>query len=253
MKAKRFYGWRPDLPDQRDKPYAAKLKAEAPKVLPDRVDLRKDCPKVYDQGQLGSCTANAIAGAYQYNRKHQKQEDFVPSRLFIYYNERAMEGTVESDAGAYIRDGIKVVGKFGAPPEELWPYDIGTFADKPPDDAFKMGKYFQAVKYFRLDHTNIDEIRGCLAAKFPIVFGFSVYSSIEKAAKTGDIPMPAQSDSLEGGHAVLAVGYDQDSKRIIFRNSWGTGWGDKGYGTLPYDYVTNDNLADDFWTLRFVE
>jgi C1A family cysteine protease len=253
MKAKRFYGWRPDLPDQRDKPYAAKMKAEAPKVLPDLVDLRKDCPKVYDQGQLGSCTANAIAGAYQYNRKRQKQEDFVPSRLFIYYNERALEGTVASDAGAYIRDGIKVVGQYGAPPEELWPYDISVFAKKPSADSFKMGKYFQAVQYFRVDHTRVDEIRGCLAAGFPIVFGFSVYSSIEKAAKSGDIPMPAPDEALEGGHAVLAVGYDHGAKRIIFRNSWGTGWGDKGYGTLPYDYVTNANLADDFWTLRFVE
>jgi C1A family cysteine protease len=253
MKAKRFFGWRPDLPDHRDKPYAAKMKAEAPKALPEHVDLRKACPKVYDQGQLGSCTANALAGAYQYNRRKQKQDDFVPSRLFIYYNERVLEGTVTSDAGAYIRDGIKVLGKYGAPPEELWAYDIGKFANEPPPAAFAVGKYFQAVQYFRVNHTKISEIRGCLAAGFPIVFGFSVYSSIEKAAKSGDIPMPSLKDTLEGGHAVLAVGYDHGEKRIIFRNSWGTGWGDKGYGTLPYDYVANENLADDFWTVRFVE
>ena len=130
------YGWVPDIPDQRDHLYAAPVVHLA--KLPPKVDLRAQCPKViYDQGQLGSCTGNAIACAIQFERLKQKlKPDFIPSRLFIYYNERAMEGTVDQDSGAEIRDGIKSVAQLGAPPETDWPYQIDEFAAKPPAKAY---------------------------------------------------------------------------------------------------------------------
>src|SRR5882672_7429720 len=131
------YGWVPDLPDHRDLVYSAP--AAFITALPTAVDLRLQCPPVYDQGQLGSCTGNAIAGAIEFGRLKQKVSDFVPSRLFIYYNERVVEHTVNSDSGAQIRDGMKVVAKQGAPPESDWPYDISKFADKPPASVYADG------------------------------------------------------------------------------------------------------------------
>jgi len=159
------YGWVPDLPDARDYMYAAPVEMMA--KLPAKVDLRSHCPPVYDQGQLGSCTGNAIAGAVQFDREKQKlKPDFVPSRLFIYYGERVIEGTVNSDAGAQIRDGIKVVAKQGVPPETDWPYDIAKFADKPPPKAFADALKDLAVSYSRVSQT-LSQMKGCLASGFP--------------------------------------------------------------------------------------
>jgi C1A family cysteine protease len=247
------YGWTPDLPDARDHLYAAP--ATALTKLPAKVDLRPECPAVYDQGQLGSCTGNAIAAAVQFDRMKQKlTPDFVPSRLFIYYCERVIEGTVGSDAGAQIRDGIKVVAKKGAPPETDWSYDIARFATKPPAKSFRDAKKDQAVSYSRVSRT-LSQMKGCLASGYPFVFGFTVYDSFESAevAKTGAVPMPAPHESVIGGHAVLAVGYDDAQQRFIVRNSWGTGWGMAGYFTIPYAYLTDRGLASDFWTIRLME
>jgi len=223
-------------------------------ALPPSVRLRPVCPPVVDQGELGSCTANAIAVALQFDQMKQKLADvFLPSRLFIYYNERVMEGTVNEDAGAMIRDGIKSVSKEGAPHEKLWPYVIAKFKTKPTAAAYKDALKHRAVLYQRLTQT-IDQLKGCLAAGYPFVFGFSVYESFETqaVAKTGKVPMPKPKEKLLGGHAVLAVGYDDSLKRFEVQNSWGTGWGDKGYFTIPYDYLTDANLADDFWTIKQV-
>jgi C1A family cysteine protease len=247
------YGWVPDLPDARDYMYAAPVEMMA--KLPAKVDLRSHCPPVYDQGQLGSCTGNAIAGAVQFDREKQKlKPDFVPSRLFIYYGERVIEGTVNSDAGAQIRDGIKVVAKQGVPPETDWPYDIAKFADKPPPKAFADALKDLAVSYSRVSQT-LSQMKGCLASGFPFVFGFTVYDSFESqdVAKTGVVPMPASGESVLGGHAVLAVGYDDGQQRFIVRNSWGTGWGMHGYFTMPYAYLTDRGLASDFWTIRLIK
>jgi C1A family cysteine protease len=247
------YGWVPDLPDARDYMYAAPMATMA--KLPTKVDLRSHCPPVYDQGQLGSCTGNAIAGAVQFDREKQKlKPDFVPSRLFIYYCERVIEGTVESDAGAMIRDGIKVVAKQGVPPESDWPYDISKFAQKPPPKAYADALKDQAVSYSRVSQS-LGQMKGCLASGFPFVFGFTVYDSFESqdVAKTGVVPMPATGESVLGGHAVLAVGYDDAHQRFIVRNSWGTGWGMHGYFTMPYAYLTDRGLASDFWTIRLIE
>jgi C1A family cysteine protease len=248
----RGYGWTPDLPDQRDRVYAAPMRILG--ALPPSVSLRPVCPPVVDQGELGSCTANAIAAALQFDQMKQQLADvFLPSRLFIYYNERVMEGTVNEDSGAMIRDGIKSVSKEGGPHEKLWPYVIAKFKTKPSAAAYKDALAHRAVLYQRLTQT-VDQLKGCLAAGYPFVFGFSVYESFESqaVAKTGKVPMPKPKEKLLGGHAVLAVGYDDSSKRFEVQNSWGTGWGDKGYFTIPYDYLTDSNLADDFWTIKQV-
>lgn len=246
------YGWIRDLPDKRDNPYTV-----PPQILlklPPSADLRPQCPDVFDQGQLGSCTANAIAAALEFDQiKEQQAKIFVPSRLFIYYNERDMEGTVNSDSGAQIRDGIKSVVQQGDCPEDLWPYDITKFAVKPPQQCYQQALKFTAVQYQRLSQIS-DHLKGCLASGYPFVFGFSVYESFEspQVAQTGHASIPPPTEASLGGHAVMAVGYDDSQSWFIVRNSWGVGWGMKGYFTLPYAYVLDQNLASDFWTIRVV-
>lgn len=248
------YGWIPDIPDQRDYLYTAPVAVL--RKLPTKVDLRPQCPPVYDQGQLGSCTGNAIAAAIQFDQMKQSlSQIFTPSRLFIYYNERVIEGTVDSDSGAMIRDGIKSVSKQGACQENMWPYNIGKFRDKPTDNCYKEAAKHTAVQYQRVSRT-LNQMKGCLTSGYPFVFGFSVYQSFEsdQVTKTGKIPMPnTKKEQLLGGHAVLAVGFIESQKRFIVRNSWGDSWGMKGYFTIPYNYLLNDNLSDDFWTIRLVQ
>ena len=249
----KWYGWRPDLPDQRDFVYAA------PRVivrkLPAKVDLRKFCPPVYDQGELGSCTANAIGAAFEFGlMKQNKASDFMPSRLFIYYNERVMEHTVNIDNGAEIRDGVKSVNKLGVCPEKMLPYDISKFAVKPGTACYKEALKHQVLSYQRVQRT-IEQMKGCLADGFPFVLGFTVYDSFESSivSKTGKLNMPKKTEKILGGHAVMAVGYDNAAKRFIVRNSWGSHWGLKGYFTMPFGYLTEENLSADFWTIRVVE
>jgi len=246
------FGWVPDVPDQRDHLYSAPMPMKG--ALPAKVDLRSKCPPVLDQGTLGSCTANAIAAAVQFDRMKQKLKPaFAPSRLFIYYNERAMEGTISSDSGAMIRDGIKSISKLGDCPESEWPYVISKFTVKPPVSCYKDALKCKATQYQRVVRA-LSQFKGCLASGYPFVFGFSVYESFEsnEVATTGIAPMPGHNEKLLGGHAVLAVGYDDAAQRIIVRNSWGKGWGLAGCFTLPYAYLTETNLSDDFWTVRLI-
>ena len=243
------YGWVPDLPDARDHLYAAPPQYLSD--LPAQVDLRGQCPKeVYDQGQLGSCTANAIAGGFEFDLLKQQAQDFMPSRLFIYYNERVIENTVDSDSGAMIRDGIKSVSKQGVCPETDWPYDISKFTNKPSDQCYQEALQHRVTSYQRIPRV-LNQFKGCLAHGFPFVFGFRVYESFEsdEVAKTGVVPMPAANEQALGGHAVLAVGYDDEQQRFIVRNSWGVGWGMSGYFTLPYAYLMDRGLASDFWAV----
>ena len=195
------YGWVPDLPDHRDLVYSAPTAFIT--ALPTAVDLRHECPAVYDQGQLGSCTGNAIAGAFEFERLKQGLSDFVPSRLFIYYNERVIEHTVNSDAGAQIRDGIKVVAKQGAPPEADWPYDINKFTDKPPAKAYSDAAKNQVTSYHRVSRV-LNQFKGCLASGYPFVLGFTVYDAFESAqvAHSGHLDMPQPGESGPPCHRV---------------------------------------------------
>jgi len=253
----KHYGWVPDLPDARDHLYA--VPGPVMGTLPPRVDLTPNCPPVLDQGQLGSCTGNAIAAALQFERIRQKlpAANLTPSRLFIYYNERVIEHTVASDSGAQIRDGIKTVAKQGTCFEDgdtnPWPYDIHRFADKPPQGCYQTALTDRAVGYARVMQ-NLGQMKGCLATGFPFVAGFTVYDSFEsqQVAQTGVVPMPSAGEGVAGGHAVMVVGYDDATQRFIVRNSWGAGWGQGGNFTIPYAYYTDPHLASDFWTIRLV-
>ena len=252
VRTQQRYGWRPDSPDMRD----FLLAVEPAKTLPPRVSLRKQMPPVYDQGQLGSCTANSVGAILEFNELKQKEADAAtPSRLFIYYNERAMEGTISQDSGAEIRDGVKSVAQLGAPPETMWPYIITKFARKPPAAAYKAALKHQAIRYARVAQSEI-AIQSVLATGYPISFGFTVYESFEtEVGSDGVVPMPKPNEKTLGGHAVVAVGYKQIRGQLYFecRNSWGTSWGDHGYFWMPAGYVTSANLASDFWVIEQVE
>lgn len=257
-------GWVPDLPDHRDFMYSAPL--QHLQQLPPSVDLRPQISFApYDQGRIGSCTGNAIAGAIQFDRiKTGKTPDFTPSRLFIYYDERVMEHSVPADAGAQIRDGIKTVAKQGACKETTWTYDDTPAdpntqlfpagakpAEKPSAAAYHEAEGCRAVSYLRVQQS-LAQMKGCLAQGFPFVLGFTVYNSMWGA--NGDpvtvLPMPSGSDSVAGGHAVLVVGYDDAKQWFVIRNSWGPNVQDHGYFYMPYAYATDPHLAQDFWTVR---
>jgi len=244
------YGWVPDLPDHRDFLYAAPGKFL--RALPKRVDLRRHCPPIYSQGKLHSCTANAIAAAIQFDQmKQSRAEIFRPSRLFIYYNERAMERSIHSDNGAQIRNGIKSVAKRGACRERLWQYRIRKFRQKPSRKCYIEAAKHPALTYHRVRRT-LAHMKACLASGYPFIFGFTVYESFHsmKVTHTGRASMPVRHEKIQGGHAVLAVGYEEAQGRFIVRNSWGRKWGMHGYFTLPYEYFTNRHLSEDFWTIR---
>lgn len=295
LRSPAWYGWLPDLPDQRDHVYAITKRAAA--KLPPRVDMRVQCSAIEDQGALGSCTANALVGALEFleiksgasqgvahtrvthsqaarvitaaavklstpkpaTRRASQRPHFSGSpratpaldlsRLFVYYNERVIEHSVAADSGAMLRDGIKSLAKQGVCAESLWPYNIAQFAKKPTPACYTQGLQHTISSYQRLSTT--DDMRSCLAGGVTFVFGFTVYESFESAtvAKTGNVPMPRASERTLGGHAVCAVGYDDATKRFICRNSWGIYWGQKGYFTIPYAYLANRNLSDDFWTI----
>jgi C1A family cysteine protease len=264
VKSQKKYGWKRDLPDKRDKKHSflklgsiqyGRFYFPYRHYLPSKIDLRDKCPDIYDQGELGSCTANAIAAAYQFDEIKQatnaSPEIFGPSRLFIYYNERNLENTVDTDAGASIRDSAKTINKTGVCHESLWPYIISKYTIKPTKRCYDDAKTHKSIEYKSLDQ-NLNDFKSCLNAGFPFVFGFMVYESFEtdEVKTTGKMPMPdVKNEKAVGGHAVMAVGYDDSISSIIVRNSWGATWGDKGYFYMPYDYIVDSDLAGDFWTI----
>ncbi len=253
MRRNARYGWRPDLPDARDYRFSA-VRPAAAAPLPAHVDLRAGGPPVYDQGELGSCTGNAIAAAIDHGRRKLGLPFLSPSRLAIYWEERAIEGTVDQDAGAEIRDGIKAVARVGAGPEALWPYDIGRYREQPGGDYYTAALANCVRAYSRLDSTSLVELKTCLAQGDPFIFGFTIYESFESqdVARTGVVAMPRSDEGVIGGHAVLAVGYDDAHRAFFVRNSWGADWGVSGHFWLPYDYLTNPSLADDCWDISLV-
>ena len=218
------------------------------------VDLRSVCPPVYDQGDLGSCTANALAAAYEIDQIIKKEvSPFVPSRLFIYYNERNIEGTVSSDAGAQIKDGVSVLSNIGVCPETMWTYNPNVFTVKPSPTCYTTAQLHRSIPGLRVQQ-NLNQIKQALLNGFPVVFGFTVYESFEgtQIATTGIMTMPTPNEECLGGHAVLCVGYNDTKKVFIVRNSWGSSWGDGGYFYMPYEYMLNSNLASDLWTIKGV-
>jgi C1A family cysteine protease len=276
----RGMGWLADLPDVRD--YTAEQPEitamlqqtsvprmqEAREARPSKVDLSEYFSVIEDQGTIGSCTANAAVGLVEYFQRRANNEYLDASRLFIYKTTRNYLGWT-GDTGAYLRSTAGALALFGAPPERFWPYDVDNFDVEPSAFCYAFGQQFQTIKYYRLDPPEVtpdqllDQIRDHLATGLPSMFGFTVYSSIGQANATGDIPFPATGERVLGGHAIVAVGYDDDYEitntngptttgALKIRNSWGTDWGDEGYGALPYEYILRE-LAVDFWVILDAE
>ncbi len=250
-------GWLPDVPDARDFSYAAPLKVM--QKLPSKVDLKKLCPPVYNQGGLGSCTANALGAAFQIAQLIQKKATWIPSRLFLYYNSRVPINTENSDSGAFLRDAVKAMNKLGMCKETEWTYDDAStpgakFTINPPVVCYKQALDNQILTYQRLQNS-LTVLQGCLAEGYPFAFGFSVYESFmsDVVKRTGIMPMPdISNERMVGGHAVLAVGFDNSKQAFLVRNSWGKTWGLAGYFWMPYPYATS-RQASDFWTVRTIE
>ena len=245
----RKYSWIPDIPDFRDYKFTA---LTTPQSLPLSVDLRKNYDHVYDQGQIGSCTANALSLAFDFTHVKEGKKPILPSRLFLYYDERKIEGNTSTDSGAQGRDGIKTLHGVGVCPETMWLYDEKLLFIAPSHDCYNHAFNHKIKGYERIDNTDINALEGCLADGYTFAFGFTVYSSFEsdEVAATGIVPMPLSTESVLGGHYVVCIGYDDEKQWFIVRNSWGPDWGDKGHFYIPYAYLTNLNLADDFWTIR---
>lgn len=284
-------GWLPDYPDFRDftegqdeVPQRLKLLGEKDSVkamltkvgvlkrarasvrLPVSVDLRPWCSTIEDQRNLGSCTAQAGVGIVEYFERRALGSHVDASRLFLYKVTRNVLHWV-GDTGAYLRATMGAMVLFGVPPEEYWPYVVSDFDKEPTAFCYAFAQSYQALSYYRLDppliprNVLLNRIKTFLAAGLPSMFGFTVYSSISQALTTGNIPYPTPRERILGGHAVDAVGYDDNMKikntnpggvkttgALLIRNSWGTGWGSGGYGWLPYEYVLK-NLAIDWWSL----
>ena len=238
-------------PDARD--HRLQLLLGSAPVLPQSVDLRADCPPVFDQGSLGSCTANAgVAARMMLNDITQ-----MLSRLFLYYKERELEGTTATDSGATMRSVCKALQRYGVCRESLWPYIPNDFAIPPTPLAEINAMLYRIDTYATFDSASpaaeLSQIRTFLATqRQPVLAGIDVYDSFETTAtqRSGVIPMPdPATEQLLGGHALLFVGYDDVKRQILFRNSWGVQWGDGGYGWLPYDYILAQ-YAYDFWVLQ---
>jgi C1A family cysteine protease len=247
---RRAFGTHPDIPDHRD--HRFRVPARLKRSLPRAVDLRPLCPPVYDQGKLNSCSAHAIAPAFWFDEiKEKAPESLSPSRLFIYYNERAQEGLAGKNVPVSLRDGYKSVAKNGVCHERQWPYREDRFAVRPPARCYQAALSHRVIRYLRL-RRELLHFEACLAQGYPFTMGISVYESFKtrEVARTGIVPMPRRREKHLGGHALLVVGYDRRRRQFLVRNSWGARWGLGGYCLLPYAYLLNPDLAWDFWTAR---
>lgn len=249
LSKKRRYGTARDRRDRRDHVYT--VPASLARRMPRRVDLRPHCPPVYEQKHLNSCSANAIAAALWFDERRRAPRSGSPSRLFIYFNERAREGSIATNAPVSLRDGYRSVSRQGVCSERAWPYDVERFRRKPPTRCYESAERRRALWYGRLQPT-LRDMKACLAEGYPFTAGFSVYRSFEsrEVKRTGLVPMPARHEKLLGGHAMLVVGYSDGDRHFIVRNSWGSAWGDRGYCYIPYGYVLAPQHAWDFWTVR---
>lgn len=240
-----WYGCRPDTKDARDHLFRPRA-MRTPAV----VDLRAHCPPVMDQGQLGSCTAHGITGALRYEMLSKGLPDVQLARLQLYYDERAMEGSIASDAGAEIRDGIKSASKLGVAHEKLWPYQIKKFATKPTAKVYADALQFRAISYQRVD-VSTTALKQAIAAGHTPVIGLTLYESFEsdKVARTGVVPIPSMNEQVVGGHCMYVVGYGQKHGYFTVRNSWAADWGDKGDCYFPESYLGSRALGSDYWII----
>lgn len=227
------------------------------RVLPQRVDLRREIPPVLDQGQLGSCALNATSNCLRHLLLKENVKVFQPSRLYLYWNTRVNieHSSPNEDTGVMIRDVCKSIQKYHACDEAVWPYDISKFNIAPPLKAYKNANLYKQLSYAKVPQT-LKDIKQAIATNFPVIIGIGVYESFEgkDVAETGIVPLPnAEKEQLLGGHALLAVGYDDEKRHFIVQNSWGSNWGDKGFCYIPYDYLTNSELSSDFWTITLFE
>lgn len=247
--AKRKLTWRKDSLDARDWKYGAPRKLKI--SLPAKVDLRPQMPGVYDQGEIGSCVGNGIAAAYEYVTRKENEPDFLPSRLFIYFNARSLENAEASDSGCEIRDGIKSAAEQGVCHEvPTWSYSQ-PFNRKPTAKAYREASRHKITSYRKVDNTSITELRAALAQSLPIVFGMMLVKSFISLAvsKSGRVPFPKKGEEVLGGHCMLLCGYDHRRKVFIVRNSWGEEWGMSGYAEIGYAYIANKEWSDDFWVI----
>lgn len=254
-KSGRRFTLRAQQPDSRDLVY--KAPHTVLNNLPSKVDLRPHMPPALDQGELGSCGSSATSNALRYLLRKEKQPEYQPSRLLIYYQTRVnIEGSPPSeDTGVQIRDLCKALKNYGAADETYWKYDITTFAGPPPKVALDNQKLHRQLKFQSVPQ-NLATIQACLADGFPILIGFQVFDSFEgdDVARTGKMPMPnADKENCLGGHAVLVVGYDSSKKLFLVQNSWGGEWGENGFFYMPYEYLLNADLASDFWAISLFE
>lgn len=256
---KRKLSWRPDLPDQRDYTFSKLIldqKLTTDTVLPPSINLREWCSEVEDQQSLGSCVANAVVGLFEYNRIKNGLggKNFIHfSRLFNYYNARVLSENVNEDSGTYIRGAIKTAKLNGVCPANYWPYWLENWNVEPTTNCYQVALPYKIKSYYRIN--TLIEMKTNLANGHPFVFGIAVYDSFMSAivANTGIVPMPGATETMLGGHAMLCIGYDDATQQFLVRNSWGKLWGMKdgnlqGYCTIPYAYLENRDLSDDFWT-----
>jgi C1A family cysteine protease len=263
-------GWRRDLPDFRDyTPTADKIKEildqsepmkRADDKMPKFADLREWCSPIEDQDWVRSCTACAGMGVIEYFQRRAFGKHIDGSRMFLYKVTRNLIGD-KGDSGAFLRDTMKAMVLFGVPPEEYWPYIPEKFEDEPPAFCYAFAQNYKAMRFFRLDPPGAEtkdilaNTKKFVASHLPVMFGFSTFSSMPKRYDgRSDIPVPTKGEKMLGGHAVVAVGFDDNRKigdykgALLIRNSWGLNWGENGYGWLPYEFV-RIGLAVDFWSL----
>lgn len=248
-------GYRPDLNDFRDfihKEYSQiSYGLKSFFRMQDGVDLTNKMPPILDQDTTNSCVAHATSSAIQYQRMQENEPNYIPSRLFIYFNSRALENDTNEDNGTQIRDAIKSVISLGAPDENFWAFNPTQVTTKPNNQAYKNALTDIVTQYMRVP-VNEAGITSALIQGYPVIFGTTLYTSFESSevASSGIVPMPKASESIIGGHAMLIVGFIPSKRMFIVRNSWGTAWGQKGYCLFPYEYLTNTNLSDDFWIIQ---
>lgn len=251
MSTNRVLNWAREPKDERD--YKSTRRLAAPETIPSEYELPLQIP-VYDQLDIGSCVANSAASCYRFESAQVIGNfSFDPSRLFVYYNARKIQGWEKEDSGAYIRDGFKAMNKWGLPNERIWPYKTEDFAKEPTVQAYTDGEKNIIVEYAKVPQTELS-IKQTILAGGAVSFGFDVYSSFFGAwpETSGIMPIPKKGETFEGGHAVTIIGWSDVKKCFLIQNSWGKAWGQDGKFWMPYSYVLSSK-SDDFWAIERIK